>query len=82
MGLPKRGFYSPPGCDYTGKVIVSHISYPPELTLSKDIHVETRLIEPFEDRPTDSHKGTFGRALFISGSKTYFGAPYFNALAF
>ena len=82
MGLPKRGFYSPPGSDYAGKVIVSHISYPPELTLSKDIHIETRLVEPFEERPTDSHKGTFGKALFISGSKTYFGAPYFNALSF
>lgn len=82
MGLPKRGLFSYPGCDYAGKVIVSHISYPIELTLCKDIKVEISFIEPFEERPTDAHKGTSGKALFIAGSKNYFGAPYFNAMSF
>ncbi|BAL80689.1 bifunctional ADP-dependent NAD(P)H-hydrate dehydratase/NAD(P)H-hydrate epimerase [Caldisericum exile] len=82
MGLPKRGFFAFPGCDYVGKIIVSHISYPPELTFSKDISVEIKIVEPYPERPTNAHKGLLGKALFISGSSFYTGAPYFNALSF
>ncbi|MGB9794001.1 NAD(P)H-hydrate dehydratase [Caldisericum exile] len=82
MGLPKRGFFAYPGCDYVGKIIVNHITYPPEITHSKDISVEIKIIEPYTARPTDAHKGSLGKALFIAGSSHYTGAPYFNALSF
>ena len=82
MGLPKRGFFAYPGCDYVGSLIVSHISYPNELTLSKDINVQIKFVEPFDERPTNAHKGSLGKALFIAGSRRYTGAPYFNALSF
>jgi len=82
FGLPKRGFFAYPGSKYAGKVIVSHISYPPELTNYKEINVEIPYIEPIPERKKDAHKGSLGKALFIAGSNRYFGAPYFNAMSF
>jgi NAD(P)H-hydrate epimerase len=34
------------------------------------------------ERAKDTHKGDYGKALFIAGSSSYFGAPYFSALSF
>lgn len=82
FGLPKRGFFSYPGNEYIGKLIVSHISYPPQLTDSENINVQIHYVEPMQQRDRNAHKGSLGKALFIAGSDKYFGAPFFNSLSF
>ncbi len=82
FGLPKRGLFIYPGADYVGKLYVSHISYPPSLYNSEDIKVQINIPIELPTRENDTHKGSFGKALFISGGKNYLGAPYFSSLAF
>jgi NAD(P)H-hydrate epimerase len=82
FGLPKRGELQYPGAEYTGKLYVSHISYPPQITESDKIGVELNIPKSLEERKKDGYKGDFGKALFIAGSKRYLGAPFFNSFAF
>ncbi|MGB9694790.1 MAG: NAD(P)H-hydrate dehydratase [Caldisericaceae bacterium] len=82
FGLPKLGEFQYPGADYVGELYVSKISYPPEITESLEINTELNIPNPLPQRKRDSHKGDFGKALFISGSRNYLGAPFFNSLAF
>jgi len=82
FGLPKIGNILYPGYFHCGKLYVSYISFPPKL-FNKDelnIHINTSL--PIPERLHDGHKGTFGNALFISGSRNYYGAPYFSSFSF
>ena len=82
FGLPKLGNLVYPGFDLCGKLYVTHISFPPSLYNTDSIKVETNdpLILPA--RGEDSHKGDYGKVLFIAGSSNYLGAPYFSALSF
>lgn len=82
FGLPKVGNILYPGYHYGGTLLVSHISFPPELYDNDqlNIHINTSLILP--ERQPDGHKGTFGHALFIAGAPNYYGAPYFASLSF
>jgi hydroxyethylthiazole kinase-like uncharacterized protein yjeF len=82
FGLPKLGNMLFPGHEHCGKLYVSHISFPPALYNSESIKVAIN--EPLElpERARDTHKGNYGKALFIAGSSSYFGAPYFSALSF
>ena len=82
FGLPKRGSFIYPGADYTGKLYVSHISYPPSLYDSEVIKVQINIPIELPKRGNDTYKGSFGKALFISGGKNYLGAPYFASMAF
>ena len=82
FGLPKRGLFIYPGADYTGRLYISHISYPPSLYNSEDIKVQINIPIKIPKRGNDTHKGNFGKALFISGGKNYLGAPYFSSMAF
>ncbi len=82
FGLPKRGCFIYPGADYTGKLYVSHISYPPSLYNSEDIKVQINIPIELPKRENDTHKGSFGKALFVSGGRNYLGAPYFSSMAF
>ena len=82
FGLPKLGNLLYPGYERCGKMYLSYISYPPALYNADTIKVEIN--DPIElpQRGRDTHKGDYGKALFIAGSSSYFGAPYFSALSF
>ncbi len=81
-GLPKIGNLLYPGSDLCGKLYLSHISFPPSLYNVDSIRVE--IAEPLElpKRKKNTHKGSYGKALFVAGSSKYLGAPYFSALSF
>jgi hydroxyethylthiazole kinase-like uncharacterized protein yjeF len=81
-GLPKVGNMLYPGFDLCGKLYVSHISFPPSLYEADSIKVHVNALVRLPQRDKDAHKGSYGRALFISGSPSYLGAPYFSALSF
>jgi len=81
-GLPKIGNMLYPGFDLCGKLYVSHISFPPSLYNTEAIKVQVNELVELRQRDKDTHKGSYGRALFIAGSSSYLGAPYFSALSF
>jgi ADP-dependent NAD(P)H-hydrate dehydratase / NAD(P)H-hydrate epimerase len=82
LGLPKLGNILYPGYEHCGKLYVSHISFPPALHDSDAIKVAVNDPVELPSRAGDAHKGSCGKALFIAGSPSYFGAPYFSALSF
>lgn len=82
FGLPKRGLFLFPGAEYVGKLYLSHISYPPELYNDESIKVQLNEPVMLPERRMDTHKGDYGKALFIAGSSRYLGAPYLAALSF
>ncbi len=82
FGLPKVGNLLYPGFKMGGKLYVSHISFPPVLHNSDNLRIATNDPMPIPLRSEDTHKGSYGKVLFISGSSHYLGAPYFAALSF
>lgn len=82
FGLPKIGNMLYPGYAFGGRLYVSHISFPPSLYNSEVIKVEIFRPLRLPDRGKNTHKGDYGKTLFIAGSSNYLGAPYFSALSF
>jgi len=82
FGLPKLGNILYPGYEHCGKLYISHISFPPNLYNSDSIKVAINNPVELPERARDTHKGNYGKALFIAGSPRYLGAPYFSALSF
>jgi len=82
FGLPKLGNLLYPGFELCGKLYVTHISFPPSHYDTDEIKVETNDPLPMPLRNEDTHKGSYGKVLFIAGSSNYLGAPYFAALSF
>jgi len=82
FGLPKLGNLLYPGFERCGKLYVTHISFPPSHYDTDEIKVETNDPLPIPLRNEDTHKGSYGKALFIAGSSNYLGAPHFAALSF
>jgi len=81
FGLPKIGNLLFPGFEWGGKLFVSHISFPPLLYQQENMKIEINSPIPLPRRQLDSHKGNYGKVLFIAGSSHYLGAPYFAALS-
>jgi NAD(P)H-hydrate epimerase len=81
-GLPKVGNMLYPGFSLGGKLYLSHISFPPSLYDTNSIKVQLNTLVELPPRVSDTHKGSYGKALFIAGSSSYLGAPYFSALSF
>ncbi|PIS29682.1 MAG: bifunctional ADP-dependent NAD(P)H-hydrate dehydratase/NAD(P)H-hydrate epimerase [Candidatus Marinimicrobia bacterium CG08_land_8_20_14_0_20_45_22] len=82
FGLPKIGNLLYPGFELCGKLYVTHISFPSNFQDSDQLKIATNDPKPISPRDKDSHKGDYGKVLFIAGSSNYLGAPYFAALSF
>ena len=82
FGLPKIGNLLYPGFDSVGKLYVTHISFPPVMQNSDQLKITTNDPRPIPVRSKNTHKGNYGKVLFIAGASNYLGAPYFSALSF
>ena len=82
FGGPKAGNLLYPGYDMSGTLYTTYISFPPELHSSDTLKIATNDPIPLVPRRDASHKGDYGKILFIAGSSNYMGAPYFAALSF
>jgi NAD(P)H-hydrate epimerase len=72
----KKGFEN--AREYIGELIVKGIGIPEEFENFAGPGDVSLVVRP---RPSESHKGDFGRLLVIGGSETYSGAPTLVALA-
>lgn len=83
LGYPKIGHFAYPGADKIGKLEIADISIPPGL----DDDVTLELMTPgwasqrLPQRPSSSHKGSFGRTLVMAGSRNFIGAAYLASTA-
>lgn len=81
FGLPKAGNLLYPGYALGGQLWVTHIGFAPRLYMADALQMATNDPVPLPPRAVDGHKGTFGDTLVIAGAGSYYGAPYFSALA-
>ena len=82
FGLPKVGNLIEDGAEKTKKLYLSHISYPKVLYENVDSFIFINEPLKIRDRKKNTHKKDYGDTLFISGSKKYFGAPFFSSYSF
>lgn len=68
------------GCEYCGKLYHSNISIPD--FLAENVNSTINLAKPLPKRNPESHKGTFGKVMFVGGGSQYYGAPYLNSVGF
>ena len=83
LGNAKAGLYRFPGAEYAGRVEILDIGIPKGLDseITVELMTDDWAGSALPDRPMSGHKGTFGRALIVGGSKNYIGAPYLAATA-
>ncbi len=83
LGYPKRGHLAFPGADYTGILQTADIGIPPGLDSDVTLDLIDRALaaSALSPRPADSHKGTYGRAMIVAGSRNFLGAAYLAATA-
>lgn len=85
FGYPKIGQLLYPGADYVGELSVADISLPP--VIADKLSIKTHLLTSemvqtlLPHRKADSHKGTYGHALILGGSRNMPGAPAMAAMA-
>lgn len=83
--LPKIGLVIHPGADMTGELIIKDIGIPQQAINSQDIRVVISDNEMasrcFQKRSRDTHKGTYGKALIIAGSRGMTGAAVMAAVS-
>lgn len=81
-GLPKVGNLLYPGFSLGGKLVLSHISFPPALYTRASLKIALNEPPALPARNPAGHKGDFGTTLFIAGAAAYYGAPLYASLAF
>lgn len=86
FALPKRGFFLQDGPSVIGRLEVKDISVPGTLADRlgmelPELVTEQLAVQALPGRPQFGHKGTFGHALVIGGSKPFVGAPLYSAHA-
>ena len=85
LSYPKAGHLRFPGAEQTGRLAVLDIGVPAGLPEEESVDVE--LLTPelvasqLPPRRLDSHKGTYGHALVIAGSRHYVGAAWLASQA-
>jgi len=83
FAYPKLGHFAFPGASACGQLVIADIGTDPKL--AQDITLEVadadmiRAMLPA--RPSDAHKGTFGKAMIVAGSIYYSGAAALAAQA-
>lgn len=82
--FPKKGFFLNEGPQHVGVWKAVDISVPPSIVRDLELDLPKLLTEPLAKtatplRPKHGHKGTFGHALILGGSRQYVGAPIFSA---
>ena len=77
----KRGQYCFPAADALGQLIVADIGIPAPLSaeIQHEVATDARVRRLLPPRPTNAHKGTFGKAMIVAGSANYVGAAYLSA---
>ncbi len=85
LGRPKAGLLTFPGAERAGRLEIADIGLPPDLPEERGIFLELLtpewVRERLPERPANSHKGTFGHALVVAGSRNYVGAAYLASQA-
>ena len=83
LGYPKRGQIGFPGASFTGRLEVADIGLPAGLDgdVRLELMTEDWARSALPERPPDSHKGTFGRAMVVAGSRNFLGAAHLAASA-
>ncbi|WP_349666799.1 NAD(P)H-hydrate dehydratase [Lacrimispora sp.] len=84
FGYEKLGTMLYPGKEYSGRVIVEDIGFPPESM--NDVKTEYFTFQETDmtlipSRPAYSNKGSFGKVLLVAGSRNMSGAAYLSALS-
>jgi hydroxyethylthiazole kinase-like uncharacterized protein yjeF len=84
--FPKKGFFLNDGPMYVGEWKAVDISVPFAIVADLGLAMPKLITEPYvlasvPQRPINGHKGTFGHALILGGSRFYVGAPIFAAKA-
>jgi NAD(P)H-hydrate epimerase len=78
MAAVKQGMLNLPAFEYVGDLQVVDIGLPEDLPSLKELNTEVAdedsVSALLPERPSDSHKGTFGTALIAAGSVNYTGA--------
>lgn len=85
MAAYKRGLLLYPGREYAGKIRVAEIGIPAE-TIAKnsqkiEVFEQKKAAELLPDRLSFGHKGTFGKAAVLAGSRGMTGAPLLTSKA-
>ena len=83
LGFPKRGHFAFPGADFVGDLEIADIGIPPGLDDGVPLSLMTRewAAARLPRHPSDSHKGTRGRAMIVAGSPRFLGAAHLAAIA-
>ena len=85
LGYPKAGLLRFPGAERAGRLRILDIGIP--INLPDAPAVDLEMLTPqwaaaqLPPRPPDSHKGTYGHALIIAGSRHYPGAAWLASQA-
>jgi hydroxyethylthiazole kinase-like uncharacterized protein yjeF len=84
--FPKKGFFLNDGPRYVGEWKAVDISVPPAIVADLGLIMPKLITEQLvkasvPGRPKHGHKGTFGHALVLGGSRQFVGAPIFAAKA-
>lgn len=85
LGLPKIGLLLYPGAEYVGKLEVGSIGIPKTILSEFDMNMEKVDYDTIKQwipkRVQPSHKGIYGKAMTIAGSKGMTGAAFLSSSA-